>query len=175
MWSSLPAVLRKAGLDETWTGLAMGPGLDRLLMLRKGIRDIRLLRSTDPRVAEQMLDLSPYKPVSAMPAVRRDLSIVVGPDADLSDEVLGDRVRQALGADADAAESVELLSETSYADLPPQARARLQLQPGQRNALIKLILRPLDHTLTDPEANHLRNQIYTALHEGSVLELIGVS
>ncbi|MEU4391416.1 hypothetical protein [Kribbella sp. NPDC023855] len=170
-----PAVLRKAGLDESWTGLAMGPGLDRLLMLRKGIRDIRLLRSTDPRVAEQLLDLLPYKPVSAMPAVRRDLSIVVGPDADLSDEVLGDRVRQALGADADAAESVELLSETSYADLPTQARTRLQLQPGQRNALIRLVLRPLDHTLTDAEANHLRNQVYTALHEGPVLELIGIS
>lgn len=168
-----PAVLRKAGLDESWTGLAMGPGLDRLLMLRKGIRDIRLLRSTDPRVAEQMLDLSPYKPVSPMPAVRRDLSIVVGPDADLSDEVLGDRVRQALGAEADAAESVELLSETPYDALPESARTRLQLQPGQRNALIRLILRPLDHTLTDPEANHLRNQVYTALHEGPVLELIG--
>jgi len=42
-----PDVLRRAGLDPRWTGLAMGPGLDRLLMLRKGIRDIRLLRSTD--------------------------------------------------------------------------------------------------------------------------------
>lgn len=81
-----PDVLRKAGLDESWTGLAMGPGLDRLLMLRKGIGDIRLLRSTDPRVAEQMLDLSPYKPVSALPAVRRDLSVVVGPDVDTSAE-----------------------------------------------------------------------------------------
>ncbi len=40
-----PDVLRRAGLDPRWTGLAMGPGLDRLLMLRKGIRDIRLLRS----------------------------------------------------------------------------------------------------------------------------------
>jgi phenylalanyl-tRNA synthetase alpha chain len=168
-----PAVLRKAGLDENWTGLAMGPGLDRLLMLRKGIRDIRLLRSTDPRVAEQMLDLAPYKPVSPMPAVRRDLSVVVGPDADLSDEVLGDRVRQALGADADAAESVELLNETSYDELPDAARTRLQLRPGQRNALIRLVLRPLDRTLTDAEANHLRDQIYTALHEGPVLELIG--
>ena len=117
-----PHVLRRAGLDESWTGLAMGPGLDRLLMLRKGIRDIRLLRSTDPRVAEQMLDLAPYKPVSAMPPVRRDLSVVVGPDVDVSAEALGDRVRNALGADADAAESVEVLGETSYDELPAAAR-----------------------------------------------------
>ena len=168
-----PEVLRKAGLDERWTGLAMGPGLDRLLMLRKGIRDIRLLRSTDPRVAEQMLDLLPYKEVSAMPAVRRDLSIVVGKDVDLSPEVLGDRVREALGADADAAESVEVRAETSYDDLPEAARTRLQLTPGQRNVLIRLILRPLDRTLTDPEANHLRDRVYTTLHEGPTLELIG--
>jgi phenylalanyl-tRNA synthetase alpha chain len=168
-----PAVLRKAGLDDRWTGLAMGPGLDRLLMLRKGIRDIRLLRSTDPRVAGQLLDLSAYKPVSAMPPVRRDLSVVVGQAADLSDEVLGDRVRQALGADAEAAESIEVLSETSYDALPEAARTRLQLRPGQRNVLVRLILRSLDRTLTDAEANLLRDRVYRALHEGPVLELIG--
>jgi phenylalanyl-tRNA synthetase alpha chain len=168
-----PDVLRKAGLDESWTGLAMGPGLDRLLMLRKGIGDIRLLRSTDPRVAEQMLDLSPYKPVSALPAVRRDLSVVVGPDVDTSAEALGDRVRQALGDSAEAAESVEVKGETPYDELPEAARARLQLTPGQRNVLVRLVLRPLDRTLTDAEANLLRDQVYAALHEGPVLELIG--
>ena len=108
-----------------------------------------------------------------MPAVRRDLSVVVGAEVDLSAEVLGDRVRQALGADAEAAESVEVRGETSYDDLPDGARQRLQLTPGQRNVLIRLILRPLDHTLTDAEANSLRDKVYRALHEGPVLELIG--
>jgi phenylalanyl-tRNA synthetase alpha chain len=168
-----PDVLRRAGLDDRWTGLAMGPGLDRLLMLRKGIRDIRLLRSADPRVAAQMLDLTAYKPVSALPAVRRDLSLVVGPSADISDEVLGDRVRNVLGPDADAAELLEVLSETSYDDLPQAARDRLRLAPGQRNVLVRLILRPVDRTLTAAEANTLRDKVYQALHEGEVLELIG--
>lgn len=166
-------VLRKAGLDERWTGLAMGPGLDRLLMLRKGIGDIRLLRSTDPRVAEQLQDLSPYRPVSALPAVRRDLSIVVGPDVEVSAEALGDRVREALGEHADAAESVEVRGETSYDELPASARERLRLVPGQRNVLVRLVLRPLDRTLTDAAANQLRDRVYSALHEGPVLELIG--
>ncbi|GAA0602773.1 hypothetical protein HPO96_19310 [Kribbella sandramycini] len=168
-----PHILRKAGLDESWTGLAMGPGLDRLLMLRKGIRDIRLLRSSDPRVAEQMLDLAPYRPVSTMPPVRRDLSVVVGATADVSPEVLGDKVRDALGPDADAAESLDVLGETTYDELPPAARQRLQLIPGQRNLLVRLVLRPVDRTLTDAEANQLRDKVYRALHEGPVLELIG--
>src|SRR5262249_31122441 len=46
---------------EVASGLAMGLGLDRILMLRKGIDDIRLLRSSDPRVASQMIDLAPYR------------------------------------------------------------------------------------------------------------------
>jgi phenylalanyl-tRNA synthetase alpha chain len=141
-------------------------------MLRKGIRDIRLLRSAEPRVASQMLDLSPYKPVSSMPPVRRDLSLVVGASADVSAEVLGDKVRAALGPDADAAESLEVLGETSYDDLPTAARERLQLTPGQRNLLVRLVLRPVDRTLTDAEANSLRDKVYRALHEGPVMELI---
>ena len=86
-------VLEAGGLDPgEWSGLALGLGLDRALMLRKGVTDIRLLRSTDPRVAGQMLDLEPYRPVSAMPPTRRDLSIAVAED--LTAEELGDRIRE---------------------------------------------------------------------------------
>lgn len=163
-----PDVLAGAGLPvPAWTGLAMGLGLDRLLMLGKGIPDIRLLRSADPRVATQMLDRTPYRPVSHMPPVRRDLSVAVGPGADTSAEVLGDRVRAALGEDADVAETVEVLSETAYDDLPDAARARLGMEPGQRNVLVRLVLRALDRTLTDADANRLRDDVYAALHEGA--------
>ena len=42
-------VLRSSGLDpRRWAGLALGMGLDRALMLRKGMDDIRLLRSENP-------------------------------------------------------------------------------------------------------------------------------
>jgi phenylalanyl-tRNA synthetase alpha chain len=71
-----PEVLERAGLAG-WSGLALGMGLDRLLMLRNGIPDIRLLRSAEPRIAGQMTDLASYRPVSAMPPVRRDLSVAV--------------------------------------------------------------------------------------------------
>lgn len=163
-------VLYAAGLGSHWTGLAMGLGLDRILMLSKGIPDVRLLRSSDPRVAAQMLDLEPYRPVSHLPPVRRDLSIVMSEDTGITAEALGDRVREALGSEADAAETVEILSNSSYDELPAPARDRLGIQPGQSNVLVRLVLRPLDRTLTDADANILRDRVYAALHEGPIAE-----
>lgn len=69
---ALPALLGESGLPpDRYAGLAMGLGLDRLLMLTKGMDDIRLLRAEDPRIARQMLDLAPYRAVSSQPAARR--------------------------------------------------------------------------------------------------------
>ena len=160
-----PQVLARAGLHG-WSGLALGMGLDRLLMLRKGIPDIRLLRAADPRVASQMRNLDPYVPVSAMPPIRRDLSITVHGGDDAED--LGDRVRDALGPDADAVEEVAVISEADYDEVPEPARARLGMARGQRNLLVRVVLRHLERTLTDAEANLLRDRIYVALHQGTV-------
>jgi phenylalanyl-tRNA synthetase alpha chain len=163
-----PAVLADAGLPAGASGLAMGLGLDRLTMLAKGIDDIRLLRSTDERVAAQMADLTPYRPVSSQPPARRDLSLAVA--ADLDAELLGDRVRALLGPDAGAVEEVRILGETPYVALPPAARARMGLTPGQKNVLVRLVLRDLTRTLTAGEANELRDRVYAGLHEGTAHE-----
>jgi phenylalanyl-tRNA synthetase alpha chain len=166
---ALPALLRECGLEPgSTTGLAMGLGLDRILMLRKGLDDIRLLRSKDPRIASQLLDLTPYRPVSSMPAVRRDLSLVL--EAEQTPEELGDAVRAALGQRAELVESVEVLSETPYAALPPQAVVRLGIVPGQKNVLLRVVLRALERTLTHEECNTLRDDIYAALHRGTTWE-----
>ncbi|POH62786.1 hypothetical protein C3B59_11265 [Cryobacterium zongtaii] len=167
-----PHILTAAGLDpEVWSGLALGMGLDRALMLRKGVPDIRLLRAADPRIEQQMLNLSPWQAVSVMPPIRRDISIVVDLEADA--ETLGDRARAALGDRIDDLESVKFLAVTAHADLPGGAQDRLRLRPDQANALVRLTLRPLSKTLTDSEANTIRDDVYRALHEGPVLELIG--
>jgi phenylalanyl-tRNA synthetase alpha chain len=160
-------VLRGAGVPGT--GLAMGLGLDRILMLRKGIADIRLLRDGDPRIARQMRDLGLYRPVSNRPPVTRDLSIAVADD-DAAEE-LGERVRAALGDDADAVETVEILSETPGAELSGVARARLGLQHAQKNVLVSVVLRHPSRTLTRDEANALRDRVYAALHRGAVSTL----
>lgn len=158
-------VLTGAGLDaDRYSGLALGMGLDRALMVRKGIQDIRVLRSTDPRIAAQLLDLAPWRPVSSQPPVRRDLSIVV--DAPVDAELLGDTVRTALGPAVEDLESVTVLAGTAYADLPDAARRRLGLRQDQVNVLLRLVLRPLSGTLTDQRANELRDQVYAAVHRG---------
>ena len=159
-----PRVLAAAGLPGRG-GLALGMGLDRLLMLVKHIPDIRLLRSGDPRVTGQMLDLARYQHVSSMPPVTRDLSVAVAEDED--EETLGDRVRDALGADTSCVEEVRVLSATAYRQLPASAIGRLGAKQGQKNLLVRVVLRDLEKTLTNETASALRDRIYRALHQGT--------
>lgn len=163
-----PELLGASGHGPDVTGLAMGLGLDRLLMLRKKMDDIRLLRSVDPRIATQMLDLAEYRPVSDQPAIRRDLSIVT--PSETTAEELGDRVRVALGSRAASVESVEVTSETPCEALPAPAVKRLGIVPGQKNVLVRVVLRDLERTLTSQEGNELRDIIYAAIHSGPYRE-----
>jgi phenylalanyl-tRNA synthetase alpha chain len=49
-----PVVFESCGIDpETWTGFALGMGVERVAMVRYGIPDIRLLFENDPRFLSQ--------------------------------------------------------------------------------------------------------------------------
>jgi phenylalanyl-tRNA synthetase alpha chain len=146
-------------------------GLDRLLMLVKHIPDIRLLRSGDPRITRQMLDLARYRHASPMPPITRDLSVAVPMDDD--EETLGGRVRDALGADTSCVEEIRVLAATACQQLPASAIGRLAAQPGQKNLLVRVVLRDLDKTLTNQAANALRDRIYRALHQGTEYQWAG--
>jgi phenylalanyl-tRNA synthetase alpha chain len=159
-----PEVLAASGL-RGYSGLAMGIGLDRAVMLRKGIDDIRVLREPDARVAGQMLDLASYRAVSSQPAAKRDLSLAAQPGRD--DLELAERVRDALGAAADWVEEVRILSRTPAAELSPAARDRIGLGSEQENLLVRLVLRHPARSLAKPEANAVRDRVYAALHEGA--------
>jgi phenylalanyl-tRNA synthetase alpha chain len=160
-----PNLLARCGLNpDQHSGLAMGLGLDRILMLRKGISDIRLLRSEDPRVASQLLDLKPYRSVSKQPPVRRDLSLVVA--AELTAEEIGDKVNESIPGARDCLEAIEIMAEVSYADVPASGRKRMGMLAHQKNILLRLTIRHPTRTLTSMEANALRNAVYRALHEG---------
>jgi phenylalanyl-tRNA synthetase alpha chain len=160
-----PWLLNDSSLpSERWSGLAMGIGLDRLVMLIKGMHDIRLLRSTDPRVARQMLGLDPYQPLSNQPATHRDMSICV---ADPDMELVGDRIRDVLGERAGWVENVELLQTSDYLLVPAKARQRLGMSPGQHNLLLRITLRSLDSSISRQEANRVYDLVYAALHEGT--------
>jgi phenylalanyl-tRNA synthetase alpha chain len=160
-----PWLLNDSNLpSQQWSGLAMGIGLDRLVMLIKGIDDIRLLRSGDPRIARQMLTLYAYEPVSSQPATYRDMSICV---ADPDMELLGDRIRSVLGERAGWVENVELIQASDYASVPEKARQRLGMSPGQQNLLIRVTLRSLDGSIAKDEANRVYDLVYAELHEGT--------
>ncbi|MCP2250109.1 PheS-related mystery ligase SrmL [Lentzea aerocolonigenes] len=140
-------------------GLATGFGLDRILMLRKGIPDIRLLRNEDPRIATQMLDLTEYRPISRHPAAIRDISVMASINDDV--ETLGDRIRALVPEDV--VEEIEILSETRTEDLPEHVQERLEALPGQKNVLIRVTMRAPERTLTDRETNEIRDRLLQGL------------
>jgi phenylalanyl-tRNA synthetase alpha chain len=42
------------------------------------------------------------------------------------------------------------------------------MTPQQKNALLRIVIRDLERTLESADANRLRDEIYAALHQGSV-------
>ncbi|NWF60617.1 MAG: hypothetical protein HXY43_15500 [Fischerella sp.] len=152
-------------LQPGYYGLASGWGLDRLAMLVKGIDDIRLLRSSHPGIAFQMTNLEPYRKISNQPSINRDMSIVTGLDTELED--ICEQIIEALGNDAELLESVDILGETYYQQLPPQAIQRLGIQPDQKNLLVRMTLRSLVASIPNQKANILRDLVYQRIHQGS--------
>lgn len=162
-------LLARKGLDaREWSGLAMGIGLDRMVMVAKGMDDIRLLRSEEPRVAVQMLDLQPWRPVSMHKPASRDLS--VAHPAGLDDESLGDLLRSGLTTG-----QIRLLEEASIVerwmpqDLPAIACQRLGLGQGQENLLVRLVVRSADGPVSKEECAAVYASAYTLLHQGSAV------
>lgn len=159
-----PQLLSDTGLDPAeYSGLAMGMGLDRMVMLIKKIDDIRLLRVTDVRIARQMENLNPYISVSKYPSIRQDMSVSVGRDLLMED--ICEIIRDTMGDQMNIVEEIVLLSETLYEQLPSQAVKRLGIKPDQKNLLVRVVLRSHEKSLTHEEANEARNRIYRAIDQ----------
>ena len=158
-------LLKLNGLDpRNVSGLASGPGLDRLVMTLKDIPDIRYLRSSNSRIAAQMHSLERYKEVSLQPPISRDLSYSASETQ--VEEDISQNIENAIGKWLAALESVQLLSETNYKDLPDTAKLKLGIKPGQKNVLDRITLRDLNRSITSQEANQIYNQIYSKVNEG---------
>lgn len=162
----LPKLLDDNGLDSNkWSGLAMGIGLDRSVMIRKNIQDIRILRNEDPRIKSQMLNLEPYKQVSVYPSVSSDISIAVMKDVD--NEMLGDDIRHNV-PNSDWIEEISIKSETMYEELPVHVSQRLGMEPDMKNLLIHIKMSALDRTLSKDDVNQIIKSLYGKVHRGSV-------
>lgn len=159
-------ILANAGLDpKAHSGWALGMGLDRLVMTLKDIPDVRYLRSTNPKIAEQMMNLEPYHEVSNQPAIKRDMSYCV-PQSYVEEDISAD-IRDALDNRGDTLEEVQILSETAYDDLLEIAREHLGCQPDQKNVLVRITLRHLERSITNNEANEIYKQVYDQINKGT--------
>lgn len=160
-----PEVLKNSGIDpEQYSGLALGMGVERLIMARKNLPDIRLIRSTDPRVIKQMTNMDKFKNVSDQPLMTRDMSYCV--DKNDSEEDICEAIRNVFGDQADLLEEVKILERTPYDKLQEIAKERLGAIEGQDNILVRITLRHPDKTLTKKEAAELYTMAYPKLHRG---------
>lgn len=161
-----PEVLRMAGLDENrFCGLALGMGLERLIMAQKELPDIRLIRSIDPRVVSQMHDLSKYKFVSNQPPIARDMSYSVYKN--FTEEDICEEIKIAFEPNSSLIEEVKIIERTRHDDLHPVAINKLGSTPDLDNVLVRIILRHPDVTLTKSDANDIYANSYTKLHKGN--------
>lgn len=161
-----PQVLKDAGFDpEKYSGLALGMGLDRLVMSLKHLSDIRYIRSTEPRIAKQMQNIDKFKEVSNKPPISRDMSYCI--PENYTEEDVCEEIKDAFGDNAFLIESVTISGRTKFNDLVPIAKERLGAMEGQDNVLVRIILRHPDKTLTKEQANALYDQAYPKLNRGS--------
>ena len=161
-----PQVLINSGLDpEKVYGLALGMGVERLIMARKDLPDIRLIRSVDPRVVKQMTNLEKFQNVSDKPAISRDMSYCVSKYD--TEEDICEQIRNVFGEKADLLEEVKILERTHFDNLNPIAKDRLGANESHDNVLVRITLRHPDKTLVKQEAADLYTMAYPKLHQGN--------
>lgn len=159
------ALLQRLDIDPAvHGGLALGVGLDRLVMLRKGVPDIRLLRDAHPRVQAQMADLKPWQPISRQVPISRELSIAVEPG--LSAETLTEQILQIADYRANWIEELSVKGRWPFDELPGPIIERLGIVRGQENLVLRVVLRDHAQTLTARQADGLYGDIQAALHRG---------
>lgn len=158
-------VLKNAGLDsDEYSGLALGMGLDRLVMIIKGIDDIRVLRSDDSRIKRQMANLEKFTIISDQPATKRVLSYSTS--VEKTEEDICEEIRDELGPDAVFIEKIEY-SEIPYEQLPEKARTNLGIHPDQKNVVATLTFRSLEDSLPRTMVNEWMQRLYPKLNRGS--------
>jgi phenylalanyl-tRNA synthetase alpha chain len=160
-----PTILENSGLDpQKYSGLALGMGLDRLVMIVKGIDDIRILRSEDPRIRCQMTNLDRFVAVSNQPATKRVLSYSTSTDK--TEEDVCEEIRDELGQESAYVEEIGY-TEIFYEQLPLKARENLGIRPDQKNVVATLVFRSPEGSLHRTMVNEWVQRLYPRLNKGN--------
>jgi len=149
-----PDVLNRFGIPEG-AGVSMGIILERSVMLRKKLPDVRLITSPDPNVQSQMWGLEIYKPVQYLHEYTRDISLNI-PKELLSS--LPGSIEKYIYDQFGITSSISAEAVSLFEDLPEHVRERNNLSPDHVNVLLRLIFSTTDPK-TKAEINEIRNQI----------------
>lgn len=142
-----PAVLEKLGVDSSgYNGWAFGFGLERLLMAKMHVPDIRIFWSEDPRITGQFKDLkSVYREVSKYPMTYRDISFIVNKNVGLNNYY--EMVRDSAG---DLVEEVKLLD--TYENEEKFGQDKISYT-------FRITYRSPERTLTNEEVDKIQKEI----------------
>lgn len=164
------SLLERLNIERCWGGLAMGWGLDRLVMIKKQLPDIRLLRDPLPSIAQQMTHLKPWKPISRQPSATRQISILHNAE---NEEDVVEQILNAVPHVSHRIQEISLVSRTHVKDLPPVAQERLGVaQADQNNLLIKIVWQDEAHSLARKDVNSWTRSVYQSLHQGTNWEYL---
>lgn len=164
------SLLDRLDIPRSWGGLAMGWGLDRLVMVKKKLPDIRLLRDPLPSIAQQMQDLNMWQNISRQPNASRQISIL---REDPNEERLVEEVLDLMGDNAHRVQEIAIVSTTPAKDLPAIAQQRLGVKNlEQINLLIKIVWQDESQSLSRGEVNTWAHDLYKQLHQGENWEYL---
>ncbi len=141
------SVLKNLWLDpEKYNWWAFGPGIERLVMPKMRIPDIRILWSDDSRITSQRWDLNTvYSPVSKYPSTYRDISFIIDKSRSLNEYY--DLVRD-LGWNI--VEEVKLLDTYENTE---------KFGEGKVSYTFRIIYRSHERTLLNDEINDIQSKI----------------
>lgn len=164
------SLLDRLGIPHCWGGLAMGWGLDRLVMVKKKLPDIRLLRDPLPSITHQMQNLNAWQPISRQPSAARQISILRDSE---NEEALVEQILSAIDDNAHRIQEVSILSTTPVKDLPAISHTRLGVtRSEQNNVLVKIVWQDEAHSLSREDVNSWTRMIYQRVHQGSNWEYL---
>jgi phenylalanyl-tRNA synthetase alpha chain len=142
-----PVVLKNFGLGpEIYNGWAFGFGVERLAMVKMGIKDIRVLWSDDPRITSQFKDInSRYKEVSKYPETSRDISFVIDKNMSLNNyyEIVRDFADN-------------LIEEVKIVDSYENEE---KFGKDKKSYTFRIVYRSPERTLTNKEINKIQEEI----------------
>lgn len=139
--------LKNFGIDpEIYNGWAFSFGVERLVMIKMGINDIRIFWSEDPRITSQFKDInSKFKEVSKYPETSRDISFVINKNINLNNyyEIVRDFAENLI-------EEVKIID--SYED-------EKKFGEDKKSYTFRIVYRSPERTLTSDEINKIQEEI----------------